>query len=55
MILNYKEYNEAKRNILDPTLARINKIFNKKYSYVTIKQGRSIAFITFTENNYKKE
>lgn len=47
---NYKEYNEAKRNILDPTLNRINTIFNKKYSYTTIKQGRSIAFITFTEN-----
>lgn len=46
---NYKEYNEARRNILDPTLNRINTIFNKKYSYTTIKQGRSIAFITFTE------
>ena len=47
---NYKEYNEAKRNILDPTLAHINIIFNKKYNYTTIKQGRSVAFITFIED-----
>lgn len=46
---NYKQYNEAKRNILDPTLNRINTIFNKKYTYTAVKQGRSIAFITFTE------
>lgn len=45
----YKDFRNIRRNILEPTLNRINTIFNKKYSYTTIKQGRSIAFITFTE------
>lgn len=46
----YKDFRDIRRNILEPTLFNINNIFNKKYSYTAIKQGRSIAFITFTEN-----
>lgn len=45
----YKDYRDIRRNVIEPVIFNINTIFNKNYSYTTLKQGRSIAFITFTE------